>query len=65
MATTRSELQGFKELDRVLRAMPGRLAERELTSAVRAGRSAPPAFRPAATPTTGLGRRGVISGQFR
>ncbi len=37
MATTRSELQGFAELDRVLQALPGRLAERELTSAVRAG----------------------------
>ena len=35
--TTRSQLQGFKELDRVLKALPGRLAERELTSAVRAG----------------------------
>ncbi len=38
MATTsRSSLQGFRELDRVLKAMPSRLAERELTSAVRAG----------------------------
>ena len=35
--TTRSQLQGFAELDRVLKALPGRLAERELTSAVRAG----------------------------
>ena len=35
--TTRSQLQGFKELDNVLKALPGRLAERELTSAVRAG----------------------------
>ncbi len=35
--TSRSDLQGFKELDRVLKALPGRLAERELTSAVRAG----------------------------
>ncbi len=30
--TTRSQLQGFKELDIVLKAMPGRLAERELTA---------------------------------
>ena len=35
--TTRSQLQGFKELDKVLKALPGRLAERELTNAVRAG----------------------------
>ena len=35
--TTRARLQGFKELDKVLKALPGRLAERELTSAVRAG----------------------------
>ena len=35
--TTRSQLQGFKELDKVLKALPGRLAERELTAAVRAG----------------------------
>ena len=34
--TTRSQLQGFKELDNVLKALPGRLAERELTKAVRA-----------------------------
>ncbi len=34
--TTRSQLQGFKELDRVLKAPSGRLAERELTNAVRA-----------------------------
>ncbi len=33
MATTRSQLSGFKELDRVLKALPGRLAERELTNA--------------------------------
>ena len=33
--TTRSQLQGFAELDRVLKALPGRLAER-VTSAVRA-----------------------------
>ena len=37
MATTVSKVTGFKELDRVLKALPGRLAERELTSAVRAG----------------------------
>ena len=35
--TTRSQLQGFAELDRVLKALPGRLAERELTAAVRTG----------------------------
>ena len=35
--TTRSQVQGFKELDQVLKAMPKRLAERELTAAVRAG----------------------------
>lgn len=35
--TTRSQVQGFKELDKVLKALPGRLAERELTNAVRAG----------------------------
>ena len=35
--TTRSQLQGFSELDKVLKALPGRLAERELTNAVRAG----------------------------
>ena len=35
MGTTRSQLQGFKELDNVLKALPGRLAERELASAVR------------------------------
>ncbi len=35
--TTRSQLSGFKELERVLKALPGRLAERELTGAVRAG----------------------------
>ncbi len=34
--TTRSQVQGFKELDKVLKALPGRLAERELTNAVRA-----------------------------
>ncbi len=45
--TTRSQLQGFKELNKVLKALPGRLAERELTSAVRAG-AAPGA--PAAWP---------------
>ena len=37
MATIRSQLSGFSELDRVLKALPGRLAERELTGAVRAG----------------------------
>ena len=35
--TTRSQLTGFKELDKVLKALPGQLAERELTAAVRAG----------------------------
>ena len=35
--TTRSQVVGFKELEQVLKALPGRLAERELTSAVRAG----------------------------
>ncbi len=35
--TTRSQLQGFAELDKVLKAMPGRLAERELVNATRAG----------------------------
>ena len=35
--TTRSQVQGFKELDNVLKALPGRLAERELTMR-RAGR---------------------------
>ncbi len=32
--TTRSQVQGFKELDKVLKALPGRLAERELTGAI-------------------------------
>ena len=37
MATpTRSQVQGFKEIEQVLKALPGRLAERELTNAVRA-----------------------------
>ena len=35
--TTRSQIQGFKELDKVLKVLPGRLAERELTGATRAG----------------------------
>ena len=35
--TTRSQVQGFKEIEKVLKALPGRLAERELTNAVRAG----------------------------
>ena len=35
--TTRSQVTGFKELDRVLKALPGRLAERELSAATRAG----------------------------
>ena len=34
--TTRSQLQGFKELDKVLKALPGRLSERELVDATRA-----------------------------
>ena len=33
--TSRSDPRGFKELDRVFKPLPGRLAERELTSAVR------------------------------
>ncbi len=33
----RSGITGAKELERVLRKLPGRLAERELTSAARAG----------------------------
>ena len=35
--TTRSQVEGFKEIERVLKAMPDKLAERELTNAVRAG----------------------------
>ena len=35
MATATSRITGFKELERVLKALPGRLAERELTSAVK------------------------------
>ncbi len=35
--TTRSQVQGFKEIEQVLKALPGKLAERELTNAVRAG----------------------------
>ena len=38
MATTiRSEVRGFKAIENVLKALPDRLAERELTGAVRAG----------------------------
>ena len=35
--TTRSQVQGFRELDRVVKALPCRLAERELGNAVLAG----------------------------
>ncbi|MCH8189085.1 MAG: HK97 gp10 family phage protein [Proteobacteria bacterium] len=35
--TTRSQVEGFKEIEKVLKALPGRLAEAELTKAVRAG----------------------------
>lgn len=35
--TTRSQVLGFKEIEQVLKALPGRLAERELTNATRAG----------------------------
>ncbi len=35
--TTRSRVEGFKEIERVLKAMPGRTAEAELKKAVRAG----------------------------
>jgi hypothetical protein len=35
--TTRSQITGFKEIEQVLKAMPDKLAERELTNAVRAG----------------------------
>ena len=37
MATTTSGIAGAKDLERVLKRLPGRLAERELTSAARAG----------------------------
>lgn len=37
MATTTSKITGAKELERVLKNLPGKLAERELTSAARAG----------------------------
>ena len=37
MATTRSGITGAKELERLLKKLPGKLAERELTSAARAG----------------------------
>ena len=37
MATTTSKITGARELERVLKKLPGRLAERELTSAARAG----------------------------
>lgn len=35
--TTRSQVLGFKQIEQVLKALPDRLAERELTGAVRAG----------------------------
>lgn len=35
--TARSQILGFNELERLMKALPGRLAEAELTSAVRAG----------------------------
>lgn len=35
--TTRSQVVGFKEIEKVLKALPGRLAEAELTKATRAG----------------------------
>ncbi len=37
MATTTSKIAGANELERVLKKLPGRLAERELNSAARAG----------------------------
>ena len=37
MATSTSRITGAKELERVLRKLPGKLAERELVSAARAG----------------------------
>lgn len=37
MATTRSQVQGFAEFERLLKALPKRLAERELVNGVRAG----------------------------
>ncbi len=37
MGVVTAKLEGFKELERVLKRLPKRLAERELTSAARAG----------------------------
>ena len=37
MAATRSHVQGFAALEKVLKAMPPKLAERELSNATRAG----------------------------
>jgi len=37
MAATRSRVEGLTAINNVLRALPGRLAERELANAVRAG----------------------------